>query len=80
MNEDLFRFKKDGTLRQSSISNVLRHFKYSHLPEHLQSISKPCAELAVIMADTCPENADLTVGLRDLLAAKDNFVRSNLPY
>ena len=33
---------------------------------------------AIAMANALPENADLTVGLRELLAAKDNFVRARL--
>ena len=70
--------KPDGTTRHASISGVLKHFRYSHLPEHLQAISRPCAELAFAMADTLPEGPDLTCGLRDLLTAKDNFVRANL--
>ena len=70
--------KPDGTPRHPSVAGVLKHFRYAHLPENLQKISKPCAELAILMADTIPENADLTVGLRELLTAKDNFVRANL--
>lgn len=48
------------------------------MPEHLQAVSKPFAELAFKMADELPEGADLTLGLRDLLAAKDNCVRAKL--
>lgn len=70
--------KTDGTPRHPSVAGVLKHFRFEHLPLHLQSISKPCAELAIAMADALPENPDLTCGLRDLLAAKDNFVRANL--
>jgi len=70
--------RPDGKLRHPSIAGVLKHFRFSHLPEHLQAISKPCAELAIAMADTLPENPDLTCGLRDLLTAKDNFVRAKL--
>jgi hypothetical protein len=70
--------KPDGATRHPSVAGVLKHFRYSHLPEHLQAISRPCAELAIAMADTLPENPDLTVGLRDLLTAKDNFVRAKL--
>ncbi len=75
---DEFTTKPDGTPRHASVAGVLKHFKYAHLPEHLQAISKPCCDLAMKMADTLPENPDLTCGLRDLLAAKDNFVRSKL--
>lgn len=71
--------KPDGSTRHPSVAGVLKHFRYDHLPEHLQAISKPCAELALLMADMLPENPDLTCGLRELLTAKDNFVRAKLP-
>jgi hypothetical protein len=70
--------KPDGTPRHPSISGVLKHFRYAHLPDHLQAVSRPCGELAFAMADALPEGPDLTCGLRDLLAAKDNFVRARL--
>lgn len=70
--------KTDGTPRHASIAGVLKHFRFEHLPPHLQAISRPCAELAIAMADAAPEGPDLTCGLRDLLAAKDNFVRAKL--
>lgn len=70
--------KADGSPRHPSIAGVLKHFRYAHLPEHLQAISRPCGELAIAMANILPENPDLTCGLRDLLAAKDNFVRAKL--
>lgn len=76
---DLLTHKQDGAPRHPSIAGVLKHFRYRHLPEHLQAVSKPCAELAIAMADALPENPDLTCGLRDLLTAKDNFVRARLP-
>lgn len=58
--------------------HVLQFFAYEHLPEHLQRISKPCADLAHEMADTLPPGPETTVGLRKLLEAKDAFVRANL--
>ena len=67
-----------GLYRHPSVSGVLQFFKYAHLPAHLQEISKPVAELALSMADTLPENPELTVGLRKLLEAKDCFVRAKL--
>ena len=68
----------NGTVRHPSVAAVLKHFRYEHLPAPLQETSLVCAKLAQHMADTVPENADLTCGLRDLLAAKDNFVRAKL--
>lgn len=77
-DSDTLTTKPDGTPRHPSVAGVLKHFRFSHLPEHLQTVSRPCAQLAILMADTLPENPDLTCGLRDLLTAKDNFVRANL--
>ena len=75
---DRLTTKPDGTPRHASVAGVLKHFRFEHLPPHLKEISAPCAELAIKMADTLPENPDLTCGLRDLLTAKDNFVRAKL--
>lgn len=59
------------------IEHVLQFFVYEHLPEHLQPISRQCAELAQAMAAELPANPETTVGLRKLLEAKDAFVRAN---
>ncbi len=77
-NVDPYTHKPDGTPRHPSVAGVLRHFRFEHLPAHLQAASRPCGELAARMADALPENPDLTCGLRDLLTAKDNFVRARL--
>ena len=56
---------------------ILEFFKFDHLPEHLQEISKPFANLAHAMADsTNPTNAETAAGLRKLLEAKDCAVRA----
>jgi hypothetical protein len=58
---------------------LLRYFKYDHLPIDLQSISEPCCALAqemVTLLDDATDPAEVTVGLRKLLEAKDAFVRS----
>jgi hypothetical protein len=73
---DPFTQKPDGAQRHPSTVAVLKHFKFAHLPPHLQAVSKPCGEMAFAMADALPEGPDLTCGLRDLLTAKDNFVRA----
>lgn len=64
--------------RHPSVSQVLRHFAYSHLPEHLQAISKNCANLALQMCAMIKDDPELVVGLRKLLEAKDCFVRAAL--
>ena len=61
-----------------SVQTLLHFFKYAHLPAHLQEHSKPLCDLALHMAETLPQNAELTTGLRKLLEAKDCFVRAAL--
>lgn len=69
--------KRDGKDRNPSIVAVLKHFRFEHLPDDLRDISRDCHDLALKMADRLPEGPDVTMGLRELLAAKDNFVRAN---
>jgi hypothetical protein len=57
--------------------HVLEFFKYGHLPQHLQEISKPFAELAAKTAAKA-DNPETTVALRKLLEAKDAAVRAAL--
>lgn len=59
-----------------------RYMTYSHLPPDLQAISQPVCELAWKMAELLQESADpaeVTIGLRKLLEAKDALVRARLP-
>jgi hypothetical protein len=58
-------------------NRMMKWFKFGHLPENLQLVSKACAELADQM-DELPECAEKTTGLRKLLEAKDCFVRAEL--
>ena len=55
---------------------ILQYFEYSHLPEHLQKISKPFCELADQLVSTLPQNVEIRVALRKLLESKDAAVRS----
>jgi hypothetical protein len=57
---------------------VLQFFAWGHLPERLQSVSKPFADLAENLVDTLPRNPERTVALRKLLEAKDAAVRAKL--
>ena len=57
---------------------LMKFFKYEHLPEHLQKISKPIGDLAKEMDKELPNNAEKSAGLRKLLEAKDCLVRANL--
>lgn len=60
-----------------AIQHVLKFFKYDHLPEKLQKVSKPFAELADQVAKSA-DNPEVTVALRKLLEAKDAAVRAVL--
>lgn len=57
---------------------LLQFFKYDHLPEHLQEVSKPFSELANNLAKSLPPNPETTTAIRKLLEAKDSAVRSKL--
>lgn len=57
---------------------LLQFFEYAHLPERLQSVSKPFGELAKQVNETLPDNPEKTVALRKLLEAKDCAVRALL--
>lgn len=54
--------------------HLLSLFEYKHLPPHLQEVSKPCADLAHLMAHTLQDGPELSTGLRHLWDAKNNFV------
>ncbi|MCG6499197.1 hypothetical protein ACFWP2_27315 [Kitasatospora sp. NPDC058444] len=62
--------------RHSGTVHLGRQFRFDHLPEHLQAVSRPCHELAADMIATLPDGPELTAGLRLLLQAKDSFVRA----
>lgn len=64
--------------RHPGTTHLLRYFEYTHLPEHLQAVSKPCGDLAQQLVDALPDGPELTAGLRKLLEAKDCFVRAAL--
>ncbi len=59
-------------------SQLLQFFEYSHLPEHLQAMSKPFGDLATQIEATLANNPEKTVALRKLLEAKDCAVRAVL--
>lgn len=56
----------------------LEHFKFEHLPEKLQKVSRPFCELATNLVDTIPSSRELTKALDKLLEAKDAAVRAAL--
>lgn len=54
---------------------LLQFFAYAHLPEHLQLVSRPFAELAEHVC-RLPRNPERTTALRKLLESKDCAVRA----
>lgn len=69
--------------RSIRVRRQLRYFAFAHLPEAslIRSVSQRCAEMAVEMTrniDYLDDEDELAEGLRDLLRAKDCFVRAAL--
>jgi len=63
--------------QNNAFDRILKYFKFEHLPEHLQGVSKDFSELAHQMACRGSENIPETMaGLRKLLEAKDCAVRA----
>lgn len=60
------------------MKKTIEYFTYSHLPEKLQTVSKPIGELAEMMHAHLEEGAEKSAGMRKLLEAKDCFVRAAL--
>lgn len=58
--------------------HIMQFFAYSHLPPHLQEVSRPFGEMAEKIVTTLPRNPERTVALRKLLEAKDAAVRALL--
>jgi hypothetical protein len=57
---------------------ILQFFKFRHLPERLQAVSKPFCALAEHIVSDLPRNPERTSALRKLLEAKDCAVRAEL--
>jgi hypothetical protein len=66
----------DDQLKQLQSEHIVQFFAFSHLPEHLQLVSRPFAELADSIVLGVPRNPERTVALRKLLEAKDAAVRA----
>lgn len=56
--------------------HIIQFFAFAHLPEHLQKVSKPFADLAAQLVTDLPRNPERTVALRKLLESKDAAVRA----
>jgi hypothetical protein len=57
---------------------LIKFFKYEHLPKHLADFSKNFYDLALYMDSTLKNGTEKDMGMRKLLEAKDCFVRANL--
>lgn len=55
---------------------LMRFFSYGHLPENLQAVSRPYAQLAKVLDAMLHDNPEKTVALRKLLESKDCAVRA----
>jgi hypothetical protein len=64
--------------RHPATQSIARFFAYDHLPPHLQTVSRASYDLAAAMIAALPDGPELTFGLRQLLLAKDAFVRAAL--
>lgn len=56
---------------------IMKFFSWAHLPERLQTASRPFAELAEQLLNL-PRCAERSVALRKLLESKDAAVRAAL--
>ncbi len=65
----------DNDKQPAAVEPLLQFFRYEHLPEPLQAVSRPFGLLAMQTAENLPRNAERTVALRKLLEAKDAAVR-----
>jgi len=66
----------DLTGRHPGVVELAKHFEFEHLPDDLKVVSAVCHRTAADMLNRLPDSAELTVGLRKLLEAKDCFVRA----
>lgn len=57
---------------------IIQFFVFEHLPEKLQSVSRPFGVLARQMDELLPKNPETSTALRKLLEAKDAAVRAIL--
>lgn len=59
-------------------TTTIHYFSFEHLPPHLKEVSKPIAELAMLMESSLPNGPEKSAGMRKLLEAKDCFVRTKV--
>lgn len=66
------------TPARPDVPEILRYFKFGHLPEHLAAVAAPFAQLANDLVQAIAPSAERSVALRKLLEGKDAAVRSAL--
>jgi len=54
-------------------SPIMKYFESTHLPPHLQVVSKRIGDVAYYMEQSLPDGPEKSAGLRKLLEAKDCF-------
>lgn len=54
-----------------NLEKVMSLFRYAHLPEDLQAVSKPFHDQALGLVQLLPQSAELTLCLRALWEAKN---------
>jgi hypothetical protein len=64
----------DLTDRHPSTQAAMRLFRYDHLPEHLQAVSKPFTDLAYALLGVLPDDPLLVLALHNLWDAKNRAV------
>ena len=59
-----------------------RYYEYDHLPDHLQPVSRIIhrARAELLALPDCQDPNEFAEGMRELLRAKDCFVRSFVPF
>lgn len=68
----------DDLLALASTDEILKYFRFGHLPEKLQEISMFFAALALEVVRQVPRSPERTACFRKLLEAKDCAVRAAL--
>lgn len=79
--KDIDDFEKQITAMHQDMKSrqefLMQFFRFNHLPDHLQEVSKHFSNLAQVII-LLPANPERTVALRKLLEAKDCAVRAKL--
>ena len=69
---------KLDALRRAEIDELLGRFRFDHLPQDLQAVSRPFARMALNLVELLPTpyaSGEIVLCLQHLMAAKDAAVR-----